>query len=410
MLRLKVLLQYSYIFYGLLIFAFILAFIRIYLVKYESKYNINETTIVGRITNIDYQPKRYKIEIKSKEKIIANYYLENNIELELGMLIKVKGNLYIPNNNTIPNTFNYKKYLNNNKIFYLMSIDSLEIIKPNNNIIYTIKNYINKRINKYNLTHSYLKALILGDLKGLDEDSYKGYQKNGVVHLFAISGMHINLLATTIFLLLKKLKMKKKVKYILVILLLIIFCLIINTSASVYRSLVFFILLTFSKLFDFNIHPKNILFLTVTGLILINPFIIYNLGFQYSALTTYGLIISSKKNSNYIKNILYTSFMAFLFSLPLTLINFFEVSLLSPLNNLIFGPLITYLIYPLSLLTIVFDFFEPIFYFLLKFMEIINTFLANINTFSMIIPKVNIFFYFLYYFFYSLDSTRTGMF
>lgn len=409
LLRLRILLQSNYLYYFLLVLSLSISLIYVYFFKHESEYKLEDKFIIGVITDLNYNEEKYKIEIKGKEKLIAYYLSKEDLKLRLGMKIKLNGNLYLPNNNTIPNTFNYKKYLNNHQIYYLMKVQNLEVLKDRPSFIYKIKNYLDQRINSFSYTNNYLKALILGDLKELDDDTYKGYQINGVIHLFAISGMHINLLAVSLILFLKKIKIKEVFKYLLVILFLIIFCLVINTSASVYRSLIFFILLTINKLGELEISTKNILFLTVVLLMIANPPIIFDVGFQYSAVTTYGLIISTrKKKSNYLLSLLYTSFIAFLFSMPITLINFYEISLLSPINNLIFGPLITFIVYPLSLITIIFSFFEPLFYFILKFMEIINSFLSNLNVFNLIIPKVNIIFYLLYYiliilYIYSID-------
>lgn len=397
MLRLKILLKCNYLYYILIVLALALSLIHTYFIKYQSKYNASEKEIIGIITKINVEDTKYKIEIKSKEKVIGYYYSEEDLHLELGMKIKVEGLLYLPSNNTIPNTFNYRKYLYNHHIYYLMKIDKIIILSKNHNLIWAIKNNINKRLDNYRITSPYLKALILGDLKNLDNDIYQNYQQNGVIHLFAISGMHLNLLSVFLFSILKKTKIKEIFKYLIVILFLIIFCLIINTTYSVYRSLMFFILLAINKTYDFGISTKNILFLTVFILIIFNPLIIHDLGFQYSVITTYGLIISLKKTKLYFKNLLYSSFMAFLFSLPITLINFYEINLLTPINNLILGPFITFIIYPLAIFTSVFHFFEPIFYLNLILLEFINNILSNISYLNLIIPKVSIFAFFIYY-------------
>ncbi len=397
MQRLKILLKYNTLYYILIGLALSFSLIYAYLIKYQSKYDADDKEIIGVITKINIEANKYKLEIKSKEKVIGYYYAKDNLNLELGMKIKVVGLLYLPSNNTIPNTFNYRKYLYNHHIYYLMKIDKIIILNKNNSFIWTIKNYLNQKFDNYQETSPYLKALILGDLKNLDDDIYQNYQKNGVIHLFAISGMHLNLLSAFLFFILKKTRIKEVFKYIIIILFLIMFCLIINTTYSVYRSLIFFILLAINKIYDFGISTKNILFLTVFILIIINPLIIHDLGFQYSVITTYGLIISLKKQKSYFKNLLYSSFIAFLFSLPITLINFYEINLLTPINNLILGPFITFIIYPLAILTSVFHFFEPIFYLNLILLEFINNILSNISYLNLIIPKVSLFFFFIYY-------------
>lgn len=396
MLRLKILLQYNLIYYFLLIISLIFALFRIYIIKYESKYCINDNNIIGIITNIKIKDNYYILTIKGKEKFIA--YYKKNINLSLGDKVLLKGELYYPNNNTIPNTFNYKKYLNNHNIYFMMKTSDIKIIKKNKNIFYTIKSKLYNKISKYEKTSDLLNAFVIGDTTNLDEESFYNYQKNGVIHLFAIGSTQINLIAVIIFFLLNKINIKKTFKYLIVIIILIIIIFTINYSASVIRSLLFFILYSINKNYDFNISTKNLLFLVIIILILYNPKIIYDIGFQYSSITSYGLIISKRKiKVNYINSLLYTSFIATLFCTPITLINNFEMNILSPINNLLFVPLITFIVFPVSILTIMFKFLEPIYHLIIMFMEHINNILGQVTQFNIIIPKVNNLWYLIYY-------------
>ena len=95
-----------------------------------------------------------------------------------------------PINNTIPNTFNYKKYLNNNDIYYLINIDNISIVDNNVSIIYKLRNYINKIDNLYcigrngthsynNMDHSILSGFICADMiKDNDHDLNKLWNVN----------------------------------------------------------------------------------------------------------------------------------------------------------------------------------------------------------------------------------------
>ena len=113
--------------------------------------------------------------------------------------------------------------------------------------------------------------------------------------------MHINLLSCIIYFLFKK----NRFKNIIVILFLLSYLTITNYSASLIRSIIFFILMIINNKYDLNISSKNLLFFTITIFIIINPFIIFDYGFLYSALVTLGLIISSKYfKKNYIINLL----------------------------------------------------------------------------------------------------------
>ena len=85
-----------------------------------------------------------------------------------------------------------------------------------------------------------------------------------------------------------------------------------------------------------------LLYLLFLILIIINPFYIYNLGFIYSFTTSFGLILFSNKiTGNYIIQLIKISTIAFMFSLPITIYNFYEINLLTILNNIIIVPFVT---------------------------------------------------------------------
>ncbi|MFA6753039.1 MAG: DUF4131 domain-containing protein, partial [Bacilli bacterium] len=180
MLRLKTLLSFNYIYYILIVLSLLLALFKIYIIKYESKYNLNNNQIIGMITNIKKNKDRYTLTVKGKEKIVAYYY--GDINLSLGSKVLLKGELYYPSNNTIPNSFNYKKYLNNHHIFYLMKVEDIKILQNNKNIFYNLKDKGYKKISSYKLTSDSLKAFALGETNAINDESFYNYQRNGVIH------------------------------------------------------------------------------------------------------------------------------------------------------------------------------------------------------------------------------------
>ena len=127
---------------------------------------------------------------------------------------------------------------------------------------------------------------------------------------------------------------------------------------SVLRAGLFFVLLSLNKIFYTEIKSINILLLTLSILLFINPFIIKSIAFLYSFMTTLGLIIYS----NFINNhkIFGTSLIATLFAWPITIDNFYELNPFSILINIIFVPLVANIIYPLSIITFLFKFLNPI--------------------------------------------------
>jgi competence protein ComEC len=391
LLKLKIALQSNLLFIIILLLSFIFCFIKINFIKYQSKYNLNTKVITGYIVNISYKNNVYKLTINSKEKVICTYFAKKKLHFKLGETLKVFGIMKTPSKNTIPNTFNYHDYLYNHQIYFIMKVDKIMIINNKPNFIFIIKNYLLTRINTFKYTKNYLKAFIIGDKSELTE--YETYQKNGVSHLFAISGMHIGLLSAILLFVLKK----NRYKYLIVIIFLIFYMFITNYSASMLRSLVFFILLRINNQLDLNITTKNILLLTISLLIFFNPLIIYDMGFIYSATVTFGLIISTKYyKKNYFYNLLVTILVATLFSLPITIYYNYYINLLSVINNLIIVPIVSFIVYPLCLLTLILKFLEPILFLFIQILEVINNFLYLISI-NISIPKVSILFYLVYY-------------
>ena len=389
MIRLKILLQYNYFYIILVILVLCLTFIRNSFYN-ESKFNGSETSFVGIVDEIKKSNDYYKITIKSKEKIIGSYYSKEPLNISLGDKITFKGTLSNPKNNTIPNTFNYRKYLYNHYVYYLVKIDNIKVISKTRSVKYKVKNYIVKRSEKFK--HSdYFKAFLIGDKSEMDD--YSIFQKNGVSHLFAISGMHLSLLSGIVLFVFKKSRFKE----ILACIFLILFSMITNYSASIYRSLLLFIYIVLNKKLDLRISTVNVLLLVVCTLLIFNPLIIYDMGFLYSVSVSLGLILFNKyMKKNYFVNMFLTSFIAFLFSLPITLYYNYEINLMQIINNVIIVPLVSIIIYPLTILTFIFSFLEPILNVLISILKFISTHLIMIN---IIVPKVSLIFYFIYYVF-----------
>ena len=385
MIKSKIISKYSVIL--IFIVATLFTIIRIN-TGFHSKIDINKS-FQGKIVNCTNNEDYTKLEIKGRqESIIA--YVKGSVKFNLGDYIEVRGSYKIPNANTIPNNFNYQKYLYNKKIFYTMNVQNYKIIKGNKNILYNFKENIISRCNNYEYGN-YIKSFVLGDKTELD--NYDMYQGNGVSHLFALSGMHISFLTYFIMLILKKVPFKEY----FAIIILILYYSITNMSISLLRAIIFFILLTLNKKFELNLSNILLLILTISILLFLNPLNIYDIGFQYSTLISLGLILCQKYyKKSYIYNLFITSIASFIISMPITLYNNYEINLLSIINNLINVPLISFIIYPLSIITLLFKFLEPLFNLSIYFLEIINSFF-NLISINIIVPKVSICFYFGYY-------------
>ena len=392
MLRLRKILLYDSIYIGILIIVLIISIIRIN-IKPNLFYKEN-SKIVGTIENIEYEDDYYKLTIKGKEKVLGNYYSNNKIDIHLGDKVKVSGIISEPTNPTIKNTFNYKKYLNNKDIYHLINIDNIIVISKNKNIYYKVKEFVYKRLNH----NKYLYTFIVGDKFYLSQEIKNSYQENGISHLFAISGMHITLLSNIILKILSTLKVKENKRYLITSIILIFYLLIVGLSPSILRGVLFFIVFKYNNLYYFYIKPTNLFILVLCISLLINPKYIFEVSFQYSFLISFTLIYMSEflSSKNYFISLIKTSIISSIVSLPISLYNFYSINVLSVIYNLLFIPLITIIVFPLSLITFIFPQITPIYNFITDIMENISIVLSKIKLGKLVFMKIHPIFYILY--------------
>ena len=390
--NLKIILQCNVIFIILtiIIIPYVLVFTKV--IKYESAYTGNETSITGKIKEFSINGNKLKLTINAKEDIIATYYLESIDEKEelfnniaIGKTIKLNGRLESPLKNTIPNNFNYKKYLYNEKIFYLFAVDNYEIVKENN-FLDKIKDFLIKRA--YNLENGdYLLVLVLGDKSLISSDIYNNYQTNGTSHLLAISGSHVAVLLTIFSFLLKKVKDVPKI--IILSIILLFFGFLTNFQAAVCRAIFFFIINQINKIGNFNYSNLQVLFFTAFIMLIINPFVIYDLGFIYSFIICGGIIhYSDKITGNYFIKMLKLSTISFLFSLPISACINYEVNITSILINMLFVPWISVIVFPLAIITFIFPFLNGFLSITLTITNFLNNLFVKFSLFINI-PKTS---------------------
>lgn len=366
-------------------------------------YKANDTEFIGTLITLKIDGDKLNFILKAKEKLQGVYYISSLEEkeklqndLKLGMKIKIKGTLKKPDNNTIPNTFNYKKYLASKKIYWIINVSDINIINPNTSFIYKVKNKLISRASNYEAS-SYMHAFILGDSSHIDEDVYNNLVNNGVTHLFAVSGMHIGLFIMVINKILKKLKMHDNGIFFFTTIFFLFYLFLVGFTASVVRATAIYLLAYLNKLFNLNIKTLNLLYILLLILLVINPFYIYDIGFIYSFTTSFGLIIFSKKiTGNYFLKLLKTSTIAFLFSLPITIYFNYEFNLMTIINNLIVVPIVSLYLFPISIISFIFPFLEVFVSFGQFILENINSFL-KIFTINIVIGKISFMFIILYY-------------
>ena len=367
-------------------------------IKYTSKYDGTENKVTGIITNITLDGNKLTLKIKAKENIIANYYLKTKEEkdnilnlVHIGDKILLRGSLSKPLSNVIPNTFDYKEYLYNKKIFYTFKVEEYETLKRNN-YIYKFKDSLFKRIYSSKNSDYYL-AFIIGDKSLLSSDIFNTYQKNGISHLLAISGMHINMLILVISSLIKN----KKKELFVTSSFLLFYLFLTGITASILRAILFYILKKLNNIYNLKYSNMHVLILSGYIILLLNPFMLYDLGFIYSFVVCFGIIYYNDLiKGNYFVKLLKLSIITFLFSLPITALINYEINITSIFINLIFVPWISLFLYPFTLISFVLPFLSQVLSILISFTNNLNVFLGKLSIFINI-PKMSIVLVILFY-------------
>lgn len=399
-LKLRIILLCDYLYYILFFITCIFLLI-----------NINKKIDVPILTNNSYELiiNDYKINDKTItiyfDNIIGKYYVDNDEKVKefkdnysFGDKIYIEGEISVPNNNAIPNNFNYKDYLYHKYIYYIIKIDKIKMISKNDNIFLNIKNSIYKRIDKIKY-NNYLYAFILGKSYYIDSEVLNNYKINGITHLFALSGLHVSMFSSIILFILKKIKLSEKLSYFITSLFLIFFAFIASFTPSIVRSVLFFILSSINNVYYLYIKPKYLLYIVFSILIFINPFYIYDTGFILSFCISFFILLFNEKNkiNNNLLSILVISILSTLSSLPIIINMSYEINILGFINNLFFIPYVTYIVFPLSIIVVFISKLSFILNFLIIIMEYISKVSSNILNVKLIFPKMSLFLIIIYY-------------
>ena len=250
------------------------------------------------------------------------------------------------------NAINFWKTKGITHVCYLKDIDIFEVKRFQDNWIDSqlaqlrnkLSQVLKNELNGSNLAIA--QALILGDKSLLDQETRNSFGATGAMHVLAVSGLHIGII-TQLLLYLFQFSSKlitRRNAVLITVLLLWIYALLTGFSPSVVRAVFMFSVLILSQETGGNYAPINVLFFTAFILILFNPYVIYDIGFQLSYLAMLGIYtlykpiaawyITKNKILNYLWQGSAIGFAAQAMTVPLTLYYFHQFPNYFALTNL----------------------------------------------------------------------------
>lgn len=278
-----------------------------------------------------------------------------------------------------PYQFDYAKYLENKNIFHEVFLKPNELFvgKHHDNWDSFWFNSQQKLTNSFNQhsfdkkTRAIINALLFGQRKLLDKETLTTYSNAGIVHILAISGLHVGILYLLLISLLKPLKRVKKGKLIeltVTLTFLWSFAVLTGLSASVTRAVTMFSILAIGRFLNRESSTYNTIAFSALLLLLFNPNFIFDVGFQMSYAAVLAIVafnpffkyfkFGKSKTVHFFTDIILVSLAAQIGVLPLSLYYFNQFPALFLLANIVIIPL-TIAILWLGITTLALNFIFP---------------------------------------------------
>lgn len=257
--------------------------------------------------------------VATKGKLLL-YFSKDSIRpgLQYGDRILIHKELQEIKNSGNPGAFNYQRYAAFQGVFHstFLKNKDWELLKGNTGgtfkkIIYAARAYIlealKKSVSSGKDELGIAEALLIGYTNDLDKDLVQAYSNTGVVHIIAISGMHLALiyvLLVWVFARIPVIRKSKGFQLFLVLACLWIFSILTGASPSVLRAAVMFSFIATGNNFFNRATIYNSLAVSAFVLLCYNPYFLWAVGFQLSYLAVLGIVIFQKPvyNCLYIKN------------------------------------------------------------------------------------------------------------
>lgn len=157
--------------------------------------------------------------------------------------------------------------------------------------IYKTKNKIISNLNE--ILSSDVQGLaigiLLGDSKFISDDIKENFKQSNLSHILAVSGAHVSYIIIGLTKCLKK--VDKRVQKIVLIVFLLFFIKLTGSTSSVTRAGIMGILVLVAQICKRKSDVLNNISISCFIILLINPYSLFNLGFQLSYAGTLGIIL-----------------------------------------------------------------------------------------------------------------------
>jgi competence protein ComEC len=282
---------------------------------------------------------------------------------KIGDCIKFKAQITRIKNKGNPNEFDYAKYMAGNGVFFQAFTNISNISIASTNKLKTRQFFIllqEKALSCFETSLDdknalgIVSALTLGYKNYLTDEVRQSFVNAGAIHVLAVSGLHVGIIFLFLNFMLQFLHTNNRqriIKTIIIILVIWLYAGLTGLAPSVTRAAFMFSLISIGKTFNRDISYFNILAVTALTLLIYNPLLLFNIGFQLSFIAVggivyfqpliYNLLNFKNRITDYIFRLLSVTLAAQLVTTPLILFYFHQFPSYFWLTNLLLIPLIS---------------------------------------------------------------------
>jgi competence protein ComEC len=326
----------------------------------------------------------------------------NPIKLNYGDELMISSTYFEVEPSYNPAEFDFKAWLKTKNVCYQTFLNQKDVIILNTKMGNPLIKYaiavrkrqvdIYRRLIHNDEAFAVASTLVLGYRADLSRETLAAYSKTGTIHALSVSGMHVGIiyifLNWALFFLNRNLLLKT-IKLILICSLIWYYSLLTGFSPSVLRSAIMLTVYILAKAFNKNSNSYNILAFTAFCLLVYNPLLIWDVGFQLSFLAVFGLIYLQPKIYKwfYFKNkwldklwaTIALSLAAQISTFPLSIYYFHQFPLYFIFSNLfILLPLTLMMYLGIGILMLRLYFLAPLFEWIINFTNTGLKWIANL--------------------------------
>ncbi len=277
-----------------------------------------------------------------------------------------------------PGEFDYRKYQSFNRLYFQFSVEYpwemkiLPCTTPNaGSWVAGIREQVHDLFQNALSAEgaAFADALILGNRDMIDENIIDTYSQLGVIHVMAVSGLHVGFVVLILLILSQIIPVNYRYRVMIVLIGLFFYAWLIDFRPSVFRASTMAGFFLLASAFERRYRTLNILGLAAIIILAIDPLQLFMLGFQLSFVAVLGIILIYERMSDilelkgikiadmhplvkYFAGMLLVSFAAFLATIPITAYHFRTIPVYGILVNILVIPAIGFIVINLFLVVL----------------------------------------------------------